>query len=167
MAFANRISQILHDEHMATIALMERLELIIAKFRKGIPPDVADPAVAKLLADLSVGLTHELNHHFDFEEAELFGYLTEAGEGTVAAHLSEEHVVIRPLASALVGLAEAARAQGFDSARWDEFRRVGEHLNSSLVPHAQKEEMALLPVLDENMDAETEARLYESYVGNV
>jgi len=45
MDFANRISQTLHDEHMTTIALMERLELIIAKFRKGVPPDVKDPAV--------------------------------------------------------------------------------------------------------------------------
>jgi len=166
MDFANRISQTLHDEHMTTIALMERLELIIAKFRKGVPPDVKDPAVAKLLADLSVGLTHELNHHFDFEEAELFAILADAGEETVATHLTEEHAVIRPLASALVELAEEARAQGFDAARWDEFRRVGEDLNSSLVPHAQKEEMALLPILDENMDAETEARLYENYVEN-
>jgi len=166
MDFANRISQTLHDEHMATIALMERLELIIAKFRKGVPPDVKDPAVAKLLADLSVGLTHELNHHFDFEEAELFGILADAGEGTVATHLTEEHGIIRPLASAVVELAEEARTQGFDAARWDEFRRVGEDLNSALVPHAQKEEMALLPILDENMDAETEARLYENYVEN-
>ena len=166
MDFANRISQTLHDEHMATIALMERLELIIARFRKGTPPDSKDPAVAKLLADLSVGLTHELNHHFDFEEAELFPILADAGEETVATHLAEEHGVIRPLAGALVELAEEARAQGFDAARWDEFRRVGEDLNASLVPHAQKEEMALLPVLDENMDAETEARLYENYVEN-
>jgi len=28
----------------------------------------------------------------------------------------------------------------------------------------QKEEMALLPVIQENMDAETEARLYQEYV---
>ncbi len=167
MDFTNRISQTLHDEHMATIALMERLELIIAKFRKGTPPDAKDPAVAKLLADLSVGLTHELNHHFDFEEEELFGYLTEVGEEALATHLTEEHGVIRPLASALVELTEEARGQGFDASRWDEFRRVGEDLNSSLVPHAQKEEMALLPVLDENMDAETELRLFESYVENV
>ena len=166
MNFANRISQTLHDEHMATIALMERLDLIIAKFRNGVPPDVKDPAVAKLLTDLSVGLTHELNHHFDFEEAELFGYLTEAGAETVAAHLSEEHVVIRSLASALVVLTEEARAQGFEPARWDEFRRVGADLVSSLVPHAQKEEIALLPVLDENMDAEAEARLSDSYAEN-
>jgi hemerythrin-like domain-containing protein len=167
MDFTNRISQTLHDEHMATIALMERLELVIARFRKGGPPDAKDPAVAKLLADLSVGLTHELNHHFDFEEAELFAILAEAGDETIATHLAEEHVVIRPIARALVELAGEARAQGFDAARWDEFRRLGQDLCARLVPHAQKEEVALLPVLDENMDADTETRLYENYIGNM
>jgi hemerythrin-like domain-containing protein len=166
MDFTNRISQTLHDEHMATIALMERLELVIARFRKGSPPDAKDPAVAKLLADLSVGLTHELNHHFDFEEAELFGILAEAGDETIATHLAEEHVVIRPIAGALVELAGEARAQGFDAARWDEFRRLGQDLCARLVPHAQKEEAALLPVLDENMDADTEMKLYENYIEN-
>ncbi len=166
MDFANRISQTLHDEHMATIALMERLELIIARFRKGGPPDAKDPAIVKLLGDLSVGLTHELNHHFDFEEAELFGILAEVGDETVATELAEEHVVIRPVAAALVELAGEARAQGFDAARWDEFRRLGQDLCVRLVPHAQKEEMALLPVLEDNMDAETEAKLYETYVEN-
>jgi hypothetical protein len=68
-------------------------------------------------------------------------------------------------ASSDVGVA-CMRAQGFDAARWDEFRHVGQDLCAQLVPHAQKEEMALLPVLDENMDAETEARLYENYVEN-
>jgi len=166
MQFANRISQTLHDEHMATIALMERLEAIIGRFRKDNPPDGRDPAVAKLLGDLAIGLTHELNHHFDFEEAELFGILAEAGDETVATELAEEHVVIRPVAAALVELAGEARAQGFDAARWEEFRRLGQDLCARLVPHAQKEEMALLPVLDENMDAETEAKLYEIYAEN-
>jgi hypothetical protein len=35
-----------------------------------------------------------------------------------------------------------------------------------LLAHVQKEEMALLPLLEESMDAETEARLYEQYVEN-
>jgi hemerythrin-like domain-containing protein len=166
MDFANRISQTLHDEHMATIALMERLEAVIARFRKGSPPDAKDPAIARLLGDLAVGLAHELNHHFDFEEAELFGYLDEVGDETIGAHLAEEHVAIRPIAGALVELAAEARAQGFDAERWDEFRRLGQDLCARLVPHAQKEEMALLPVLDENMDAETEAKLYEVYAEN-
>ena len=166
MDFTNRISQTLHDEHMTTIALMERLELVIARYRKDSVPDAKDPAVAKLLGDLAVGLTHELNHHFDFEEAELFAYLNEVGEETLATHLGEEHEIIRPIAGALVELVGDVRAQGFDAARWEEFRALGQDLVARLVSHAQKEEMALLPVLDENMDAEAEAALYENYVEN-
>jgi hypothetical protein len=32
------------------------------------------------------------------------------------------------------------------------------------VPHARKEDMALLPMLDSLMDSEKEAQLYEKYV---
>jgi hypothetical protein len=35
-----------------------------------------------------------------------------------------------------------------------------------MLVHVQKEEMALLPLLEESMDGEMEARLYEAYVGN-
>ena len=59
---------------------------------------------------------------------------------------------------------QEAAAQGFDAARWDEFRRLGQELCERMLMHVQKEEMALLPLLEETMDAETEARLYEDYV---
>jgi hypothetical protein len=36
-----------------------------------------------------------------------------------------------------------------------------------MLAHVQKEEMALLPVIEDNMDPETEARLYQEYVENV
>ena len=63
-----------------------------------------------------------------------------------------------------LSLAGEARAQGFDAARWNEFRQLGQELSERLVGHAQKEEMALLPMLDEMMDPEVEAQLYEKYV---
>ena len=37
-------------------------------------------------------------------------------------------------------------------------------LYDCLVPHARKEDMALLPMLDSLMDPEKEAQLYEKYV---
>jgi hypothetical protein len=33
-----------------------------------------------------------------------------------------------------------------------------------MLTHVQKEEMALLPMLEDNMDAETEARLLDEYL---
>ena len=38
MTFTNRISQTLHDEHGATVALMERLEQLLARGRRAGPP---------------------------------------------------------------------------------------------------------------------------------
>ena len=55
MSFTNRISQTLHDEHGATVALMERLEQLLARGRRG-APDKADSNVARLLSDLSTGV---------------------------------------------------------------------------------------------------------------
>ncbi len=163
MNFRNRVCQTLHDEHVASIALMERLEQAFARYRKN-APDAKDPIVAQLLADLAIGIEDELSRHFDFEEEQLFSYLSAAGDEAIGAHLTEEHTMIRPLGAALVKLIGEIRAQGFDAARWNEFRRLGQELSERLVGHAQKEEMALLPMLDEMMDPEIEAQLYEKYV---
>ncbi len=163
MAFNNRISQTLHEEHRATVALMERLEQLVARFREGSPPDVADRAIAQLLGDLAVGVEGEIERHFDFEEKELFSYLAAVGDEAIGAHLTSEHAAIRPVGAAVAGLARAARLEGFDAARWNEFRRLGRELCERMLAHVQKEEMALLPLLDENMDAEAEAELFQKY----
>lgn len=166
MSFSNRISQTLHDEHRATIALVERLENLLARHRRGSPPDVGDHAVAKLLTDLSTGLEGEVQRHFALEEEKIFAYLGAAGDAAIGEHLTSEHEAIRPLGMKLVAMARAAAGQGFDAPGWDEFRRVAQDLCDRLLAHVQKEEMALLPLIEETMDAETEARLYQDYVEN-
>jgi hemerythrin-like domain-containing protein len=164
MSFTNRISQALHDEHRSTVALMERLEQLIARHRRGDLPDVGDSAVAKLLADLSTGLEHEVQRHFDFEEDRLFTYLGAAGDAAIGAHLTDEHIVMRPLGMQIVKLAREAATTGFDGGRWEAFCRVGRELCERLLAHVQKEEMALLPLIEDRMDADTEARLVEEYL---
>jgi hemerythrin-like domain-containing protein len=166
MNFNNRISQVLHDEHRATIALMERLEQLMARHR-GTAPNRDDRIVAQLLSDLSTGVQSEVERHFDFEERQLFPYLEAAGDDAIGAHLTSEHEAMRPLGLRLATLAREASAQGFDQAKWEEFRRVGLELCERMLAHVQKEEMALLPLLDEVMDADSEARLYENYVENI
>lgn len=164
MSFNNRISQRLHDEHCSTIALMERIEQLIMRYRRSGMPDAREAAVAKLLADLAVGITAEVERHFSFEETHLFPQLKAAGDAAIGAHLTDEHSAIRPLGVRLAALAREAAAQGFDAARWDEFCRLGQELCERMLTHVQKEEMALLPLLDDTMDAETEERLYQEYV---
>lgn len=165
--FANRVGQKLHEEHRATVALMERLEQVINRYRRSGPPPVTDAAVKQLLSELSTDVQSEIERHFTFEEDRLFTYLTELGDEAIGAHLTEEHRAIRPIGTRIAMLAREASAQGFDAAKWDEFCRLGQDLSARLLMHVQKEEMALLPLIEENMDAETEARLYQEYVENI
>jgi len=164
MSFVNRICRALHEEHDTTVALMQRLEQLIARQRRGALPDTGDVAVAKLFADLSIGLAAELERHFAFEEDRLFPYLAAIGEEPIGAHLTEEHAVIRPIGVRVASLARAAATAGFDEAQWQEFCRLGQDLCDRLLAHVQKEEMALLPLLEDSMDADTEARLAEEYL---
>jgi hemerythrin-like domain-containing protein len=167
MTYANRISQTLHEEHRATIALMERLEHLIGRHQRGGPPDRQDRAVAQLLSELSVGVTAEVQRHFDFEERQLFPYLEAAGDQAIGVHLTSEHEAMRPLGIRLAALAREASGAGFGEADWAEFRRIGQELAERMLAHVQKEEMALLPMLDEALDAGAEERLYQDYVENV
>jgi hemerythrin-like domain-containing protein len=167
MTFANRICRILHDEHCATIALTRRLERVIAQYQKSDWPDASDPDVARLLVDLSIGMTNELGRHFDFEERRLFPCLTAAGDEAIVVHLMEEHVSIRPLADALAKLLHEAQSQGFDGARWNEFRRLAQEFCQRIGTHVDQEENALLPALEESMSVESEAQLFDEYTETV
>jgi hemerythrin-like domain-containing protein len=164
MSFTNRVSQTLHDEHGATVALIERLEQLISRNRHGNPPNPGDPGVARLFTDLTTWVDGEINRHFTFEEDQLFTYLNALGDEDIGVHLTEEHRAIRPLGARIAALARAAGGQPIGNADWDEFRRIGQELCERTLAHVQKEEMALLPVIEDVMDPDTEARLYQEYV---
>ena len=165
MSFTNRVSQRLHEEHRATVALMERLEQLLARHRRA--PDNGDPAVSLLLSELSASLETEVRRHFDFEEDQLFTYLNGTGDEAIGALLTDEHRVIRPLGAEVAKLAREAAAQGFDEATWSKFRRPALELCQRLLAHVEKEEMALLPLLQDGMDADTEARLLDEYLERI
>jgi hemerythrin-like domain-containing protein len=162
MDFANRVSQTLHEEHRATIGLLERLEQLIARHRRS-APDIGDPAVKDLLSQLATGVAAEVQRHFDFEEQHVFAYLDSIGDSAIGAHPTDEHSAMRPLGARLSEMAQRAAQAGFDEAAWGEFRRLGGDLCERMLMHIQKEEMALLPLCEESMDAETEARLCQEY----
>ena len=164
MNFSNRICQTLHDEHLANIALLQRVGQLLAQGRD--PPN-NDQAVQRLLSDLDSGMANEVKRHFDFEEHALFAYLDSTGESTIGAHLTQEHAMLRPLIAQLCETAHATKDRGFDAESWNQFRRLGAELCAQLSAHIQKEEMALLPLIEENMDPETEIRLYQDYMENV
>jgi hemerythrin-like domain-containing protein len=165
MNFSNRICQTLHDEHLANIALLQRVGQLLTA-QGPIPPD-NNQAVQRLLSDLDSGMASEVKRHFDFEESALFTYLDSIGESAIGAHLTEEHSILRPLISQLCETAHGTRERGFDVESWNQFRRLGAELCGQLSAHIQKEEMALLPSIEESMDSATENRLYQDYMENV
>ena len=164
MNFSNRICQTLHDEHLANIALLQRVGQLLAQGRD--PPNNDQP-VQRLLSDLDSGMANEVKRHFDFEERALFAYLDSIGESAIGAHLTQEHSMLRPLVAQLCETAHATKEHGFNAESWNQFRRLGAELCGQLSAHIHKEEMALLPLIEENMDPETEIRLYQDYMENV
>lgn len=164
MNFSNRICQTLHDEHLANIALLQRLGQLLAA--QGPNPPNNNQAVQRLLFELGSGMASEVKRHFDFEESALFSYLDSIGEGAIGVHLTEEHSILRPLISQVCETARATGERGFNAESWNKFRRLGVELCRQMSDHIQKEEMALLPLIEENMNSETEYRLYQDYMEN-
>ena len=147
MEFNRHISRRLHEEHDATLALWGRVEASLA----------AGKHDALLLKSAAGALAHELDHHFRFEERELFPRLAAAGEGDIGELLQEEHEVIREAGKrfmALVGEADSSK---------NEVRILGLELAERLVAHVQKEEMSLLPALDDLVDEAADGELSAAY----
>ncbi|MGO8916882.1 MAG: hemerythrin domain-containing protein [Stellaceae bacterium] len=157
MDFRRHVSRALHEDHVATIAVLERLETLLGRYLPSRPPPHAD--AARLLKELIAALDTEIGPHFTFEEASVFPLLGEAGDREMAAYLLEEHQAILPLAHRLVEIAKSARAAGFAAEPWTQFHVTGAELIERLVSHVQKEEMGLLPALDDLLDDEADGRL--------
>ncbi|MCP4316154.1 MAG: hemerythrin domain-containing protein [Hyphomicrobiales bacterium] len=162
MQFSHRTTQILHEEHRATMAMIEDLETFIGRAGRR-APGVDDPAVRTVLQKIATAIDGEVSDHFAFEENELFTRLSEAGDTDICDHLSEEHRAILPLGQEVVDRARVALADGFDDQSWGEFRTPAGELIERLQAHIQKEEMALLPMVEELLDAETDFALSEAY----
>lgn len=152
---------LLHADHRANLDLLGRVESALARApRRGTG---ADPELVKLVAALRLQLENDVDRHFGFEERELFTRLSDAGEGDIAALLADEHEAIRAVAEDLLPLTRGAIEGSLDDGDWDELRRLAFELTERQVSHIQKEEMALLPMLDDLLDDETDRQLAFSY----
>ena len=149
----------LHDEHMATLRLIEGLEALLGQHGPATPPAVAEAPAATVLRDLERAVALEIGPHFHFEEAFLFPRFIAAGEQEMVALLLDEHAEIRPLALRLAELAQQCRDVGFTQQQWAAFSTAGADFAARLVSHIEKEEMAMLPALDDLLDAETDGAL--------
>ncbi len=162
MSFARRTAQLLHEDHQATIAVVEGLEDLIARARSK-TPDTSDPKVRKALENASGTIEEEIGNHFSFEEQELFTRLEEMGDVGIGEHLRSEHEVLLPLGRRVADMARSALTEGFSDDGWSAFRQSAGELIERMFAHIQKEEMALLPMLEEILDDETDMELATSY----
>ena len=161
--YSNRVCQKLHDEHMATLALLERLERFVGNNK---PPEANDTGARTLLIDLAVAFENEIWRHFAFEEKYLFDYFAQSGDTEMARLLTTEHEQIRDVGGHVIAMARAAASAGFLPPAWNEFRLLSRQLAEQLATHAQKEEGVLIPLLQDSMESETEEQLYTAYVMN-
>ena len=89
--------------------------------------------------------------------------MDESGEGDIAGLLADEHDAIRDVAVELLPLTAAALDGTLDADGWDALRRTALEMVERQVAHIQKEEMAMLPLLEDLLDEETDGRLAMEY----
>jgi hemerythrin-like domain-containing protein len=157
MNFQRQVSHALDEEHRANLDLLGRVEQALARAARS--GGTRDPDLAQLVASFARHIEHDIGRHFDFEERELFPRLEAAGEGDIASLLADEHVAIREVAAELLPLARAAAAGTLDGAGWETLKRGALEMVERQVAHIQKETMALLPMLDDLLDDDTDREL--------
>ncbi len=162
MSFQRQVSRALDEEHRTNLELLGRVEQAFARGRR-LGGGARDPELAKLAGAFGAHLERDIGRHFDFEERELFPRMSDAGDGDMAALLIEEHEAIRAVADELLPLTRAAAAGTLDDAGWDRLRRGALELVERQVAHIQKETMALLPLLDDLLDDDTDRELAFTY----
>lgn len=151
-----QVPRLLDEEHRTLLELLGRLENAIVRREAQ-----ALPALARALLPQ---LEREIDRHFDFEEHALFALLTEAGDGAIATLLTEEHESIRAVAAELLPLARSTAAGSLEAP--EPFRRLALELVERQAAHIQKETMALLPLLEDLLDEETDRRLAFEHAGS-
>lgn len=163
MDFQRQTNRRLYEEHVATVELLGRVERVFTGRAGAYPPPDGDsnwPAFARgLLGAIEV----EVARHFEFEERDLFPRLEQAGDGDLAALLNEEHATIRAVSRPLAELLRRALAGAMQLADWQTMKTLALEFSERLGSHAQKEDGALLPVLENLLDEETDRELFGAY----
>ncbi|MGP1679573.1 MAG: hemerythrin domain-containing protein [Burkholderiales bacterium] len=163
MDFQRQTSKRLYEEHAATLQLLARVERVFTGRAGAFPPVAGDTEWPAFVRALLSAIEIEVARHFDFEERDLFPRLEEAGDGDLAALLNEEHVTIRAVAQSLATLLRQTLAGGLPPQQWQTMKTLALEFSERLSSHAQKEDGALLPVLDNLLDEDTDRELFGAY----
>ncbi len=162
MEFQRRTTRAFHDEHMSVMTLLDRLGSFLQTHGRAERLSADDVVAARMLGDFAAAMDGEITTHFEFEESGFFPRLDQAGAGQMVEILNQEHVVILPLGRRLADLAR--RGPGaFDAQSWREFQPLAAEFIERLASHIHKEEMGMLPSLEEVLDEAADARLADAY----
>jgi len=161
MEFQRQTSRRLYEEHLATLELLGRVERVFTGRAGVYPPPEGDSAWPAFARGLLGAIDVEVARHFEFEERDLFPRLEQAGDGDLAGLLIEEHATIRAVAHPLAELLRETLAGGAPD--WQAMKVLALEFSERLGSHAQKEDGALLPVLDSLLDEETDRELFGAY----
>ncbi len=164
MELERQTTRRLHQEHEASFDLCARFAQAIATRKRTGPPAAGDAQWTAMARRFDAEFGAEVIRHFDFEECSLFPLLAANGEGDIAALLAEEHVAIRECAGQLLPLLARSCGSGVDAKEWQALTMLGLEFTERLVAHAQKEEMALLPALEDLLDEARDGELFGEYV---
>ncbi len=157
MNYSRQVSRTLDEEHRNNLELLGKVEHALARATK------PDAALSGLLTQFAQALDHDIERHFRFEEESLFPRMDEAGDGEMAGLLVEEHDTIREVAAEMLPLARAAVRGTISDEDWSTLRRSALEMVERQVAHIQKETMALLPLLDDLLDDDTDRDLVFAY----
>lgn len=163
MDFRCQTNKRLYEEHLATLQLLARVERVFTGRAGAFPPAQDDAEWAAFARSLLMAMEVEVARHFEFEERDLFPRLEEAGDGDLAALLIEEHVTIRAVAQSLAALLRESSAGTLPPEKWQAMKTLALEFSERLGSHAQKEDGALLPVLENLLDEDTDRELFGAY----
>jgi len=144
--FKRHVCNRLHLDHQATLALWSSVQATLAAGRED----------RTLMKRAAAALEHELATHFELEEKELFPRLAAAGDADIGELLTEEHAVIREAGERFIEL-----ARGGGGLR--ELRPLGLELAERIFAHVHKEELGLVPLLEDVLDDEADEALSLAY----
>ncbi len=154
----------LHDEHLEIETLMKRLHGLAHHQGLERPGEADRDAINSKLSEITAGIRTLLSDHLAFEEEHLFPRLAANGETDMGQLLTAEHELIRKVADSLTGIARAALDEGFTADSWRRFHRLAFELADRVISHAEKEEMALLPLVEELLSADDDMELAAAHI---
>ncbi len=158
----SQIANLLQDEHRSNLALLGRVENALVRAPRG--AKARSDELLGLMRELLHQTEHDVDRHFAFEESELFERMEDRGEGDIVGLLRQEHDAIRDVVAELVPLVKRSLDSTLDDAGWNALRTAALELVERQVSHIQKEEMSLLPMLEDMLDDEADRQLAMDYV---